>query len=118
MSNSFKPLNVVNQPQQPQLPEPTTNHKKWAFWLFIAYLVLNWAIVFVSGRMPEGVENPLQASSLLKYLMVISRTVFGIGLIFAILSYRNREPHDYQYRVSMWGYIIGFILLVVGYIAY
>ncbi|MCB0650684.1 MAG: hypothetical protein KDC85_05360 [Saprospiraceae bacterium] len=118
MNNTFIPLNVVNNPQQPQLPEPQTNHKKWAFWLFVGYLVLNWAIVFVSGRIPEAVEDPVAYSSLLKYLLYISWGVFFIGLIFAIMSYRNREVHDYQYRVSMWGYIIGFILLAVSIIAY
>lgn len=84
-----------------------TNHKKWAYKIFIYVLLLN---ILVAYMVVRSTYEPLAilTCSLLATLLLI----FGIAL--TIMSIKNKEERNYQYHVSIWGYSIFIILTIIS----
>ena len=103
--------------------EKKTNYKKWSFKFLIYIILLNFLMAYmVSNAMrevslviiPEGYEKPNDYTQI--YIMIVSllATIFMIaGIVLTILSVKNKEEKNYQYRISVWGYPIFIILSLI-----
>ena len=99
-----------------------TNYKKWAFRFFIYIIFLNiWVAnmatrpVFDLSFDPDG--NIIESKSNIHYYMLaagITATLLMLsGFVLTILSISKKEKRDYQYYISIIGYITLLIVAIM-----
>jgi hypothetical protein len=90
-----------------------TNYKKWSFLFFIIVILINILTFFVVINYTSGFGNEQTFGNTLGVLSLSSTSLFIAGAVLTILSVRKKEAKDYQYKISIWGYPLMFILLMV-----
>ena len=98
-----------------------TNYKKWSFKFIIYIIILNFLIAFMVVNtttfkiQSEGYETPNDNSDLnLLVLTILTNLLFIAGIILTILSIKNKEERNYQYKFSIWGYPIFIVLTIIS----
>ena len=98
-----------------------TNYKKWSFKFLIYSILLNFLIAFIVANTTtfefqlEGYETPNDNSDLnLLVLTILTNLLFIAGIILTILSIKNKEEKNYQYKFSIWGYPIFIVLTIIS----
>ena len=103
-----------------------TNYKKWSFKFLIYIILLNFLITFIVAKSMtettlkiqlEGYETPNDKTSL--YLMILTILINLLlisGAVLTILSVKNKEEKNYQYKFSIWGYPIFIALSLISMI--
>ncbi|MEP5933479.1 MAG: hypothetical protein ABJ218_00025 [Winogradskyella arenosi] len=91
-----------------------TKYKKWSFRLLIylivinvlvAYLVMNFAIVFHDvGRFEQNIG----------ILSIVANLILIVGIVFTVLSIKNKEGKNYQFYFSVIGYPIFLVLTLLS----
>ena len=94
--------NVLDKPPS---DEPKTNYKRWSFRFLIYLIILTLFIAF-------DVSNSKSVSWRMTLLSVLTGLFWIVGIVFTIMSHRNRELRDYQYHVSVWGFGIFTVLTI------
>ena len=96
---------------------PKTNYKKWAFRFFIYAVVTNLVIAYKVANFISMFDDADAFRALVTNLTILERVCLLIGVIFIILSFRNDEEKDYQYKISVWGFSILVILTTIANLA-
>ncbi|WP_299107219.1 hypothetical protein [uncultured Tenacibaculum sp.] len=87
-----------------QLKKPT-NYKRWAFKFLIYLVILNIAVAYVVINFAEGFHEFARFSQNMLIFSVIGTAILIAGIIFTILSIVKKEEKNYQYYISIIGYI-------------
>ena len=103
----------IDELSQPEIPK--TNYKKWSFRM-LSYTLLCIITVFLLQANAFNIRfllsyDSLTLSSIL--LFVLSIIFFISGIIFTILSHTNSEERNYQYHISVWGFLTLTIISVL-----
>lgn len=88
-----------------QLNEKLTNYKRWAFNFLIYLVILNIAVAYVVINFAEGLHDSVRFSQNMLIFSVIGTVILIAGIIFTILSIVKKEEKNYQYYISIIGYI-------------
>jgi len=98
-----------------------TNYKKWSFKFLMYIILLNFLIAFMVANTTslkvqvEGYGIPNDNSGLnLLVLTVLTNFLFLAGIVLTMLSIKNKEAKNYQYKFSIWGYPIFIILTLIS----
>jgi len=98
-----------------------TNYKKWSFKFLIYIILLNFLIAFIVANTTtfkvqiEGYETANDNSDLnLLVLTILTNLLFIAGIVLTMLSIKNKEVKNYQYKFSIWGYPIFIILTLIS----
>ena len=104
-----KPLDDIFEPEIPK-----TNYKKWSFRMLIYTLVCNVIVTYLiaTSTSISLAGSPDSFGFNIMILSFLATSFFLAGVILTILSHFNKEERNYQYHVSVWGYLI-FILLTL-----
>lgn len=89
--------------------KPKTNYQKWAFRMFIYYVITNIAVAYV-------VINDVSLFSInynFFFLSILGLVCFLLGIIFIIVSIANKEKRNYQFYVVVIGFTIFMVILII-----
>lgn len=93
-----------------------SNYKKTAFRFFIAYLFSTWGIFFLFIGFDLDSFDPSVLAKISETISIISKVLLGTGIVFTVLSHKNHEEKDFQYRISFWGFGISLILVILPFL--
>ena len=93
--------------QEFETKSKATNYKKWAYKLFIYMFFTNILVAYMTIQGNYQIWAVLICSALASVLMII-------GSFLTLLSILNKEEKNYQYHISLWGYLIFIILTIVS----
>ena len=82
-----------------------TNYKRWAFKFLIYLVVLNIAVAYLVVNFAEGLNHSTRFNQNILILSVVGAVIHITGVIFTILSIVKKEEKNYQYYISIVGYI-------------
>lgn len=88
-----------------QLNEKPTNYKRWAFKLLMYLVVLNVAVAYLVVNFAEGWHDSVRFNQNMFIFSIIGTVIHFAGVIFTILSIVKKEEKNYQYYISIIGYI-------------
>ncbi|MFK7806688.1 MAG: hypothetical protein AB8F74_02705 [Saprospiraceae bacterium] len=86
-----------------------TNFKKWSFRLFVYAIIANCLVFYKIVNFASGFHSEEILDRDLMILSIVITVCLILGLIFIVLSYKNKEEKNYQYKFS----IIGIPMLIV-----
>lgn len=113
--NQFKEFEVINEPKK-------TNYKKWAFRFFIYIVIINIWVGYMATRPMFALSldengNVVESQSNIPYYLltagIIATLLMLTGFVLTILSISKREKRDYQYYISIIGYLTLLIVAIV-----
>ncbi|CAL2091252.1 hypothetical protein [Tenacibaculum sp. 190524A02b] len=100
------------------MEKKVTNYKKWSFKFLIYVVLLNILIAYLTAITPIGLGNNGEILSI--RITVLSLLILGLlvsGIVLTILSVKNKEEKNYQYKVSIYGYPIFILInLIFGFL--
>lgn len=94
--------------------KPNTNYKKWAFRFLIYTIIANFALGIKITSFVPMIHDRSDFEMKVLSLEIIAWVCFIVGAVFTFLSYHHKEEKNYQYKVSVWGFVILFLLTIVG----
>ncbi|RZS90566.1 hypothetical protein EV197_3360 [Aquimarina brevivitae] len=87
-----------------------TNYKKWSF-RFIVYLVLlNCVTFYLAINFNSALHNFERFIRNMSIATVVSILILIAGIVFTILSIKNKESKNYQFYISVIGFSFFIIL--------
>lgn len=95
--------------------KPVSNYKRWAFRLFVYTIITNGLVFYKIVTFASGFHSPEILNRDLLILGLVGNICVALGSIFTILSYRNQEEKNYQYKVSIVGYPFLIACSIVSY---
>ncbi|CAL2103680.1 conserved membrane protein of unknown function [Tenacibaculum sp. 190130A14a] len=96
-----------------QLNEKPTNYKRWAFKFLIYLVVLNIAVAYLVINFAEGLHDSARFNQNMFIFSTIGTIILVTGVIFTILSIVKKEEKNYQYYISIVGYIFFLVLSII-----
>ena len=90
---------ILDHENQPHIP--ATKHKKWAFKIFIYYLIVKAIYYYKLFNYPIDFSNPTAYSEYLGLFNTLSFVLTAIGLALLALSHKNKETKNYQFIIPM-----------------
>lgn len=105
MQKSYSKFNFITKTE--------SNYKKTAFRFFIAYLFSTWGIFFLLIGFDLDSFDPSVLAKISETISIVSKVLLGMGIVFTVLSHKNQEEKNYQYRIAFWGFGISLLLIIL-----
>jgi len=100
------------------MEKKVTNYKKWSFKFLIYVVLLNVLIAYLTVTTPIGLGDNGEMLSV--RVSILSLLILGLlvsGIVLTIMSVKNKEEKNYQYKVSIYGYPIFILInLIFGFL--
>ena len=81
-----------------------TTFSRWAFKLFLYYLMSIICVVILAWKYEPGIHHPEKFQTNMTLLSIIGNVLLIGGISLTYLSYRNKEPMNYQFFVPLIGF--------------
>ncbi|WP_431164827.1 hypothetical protein [Tenacibaculum halocynthiae] len=91
-----------------------TKYKKWAFKLLIYLIIINVLVAYLVMNFAVGFHDAGRFEQNIGILSLVANLILIIGIIFTILSIKNKEGKNYQYYFSVIGYPIFLVLTLLS----
>ena len=91
-----------------------TKYKKWAFRLLIYLIIINVSVAYLVMSFAVGFHDAERFAQKIGILSLVANLILAIGVVFTILSIRNKEKKNYQFYFSVIGYPIFLILTLLS----
>lgn len=90
-----------------------TNYKRWAFRFLIYLIVLNIIVFYLVVNFMDGFQDSVKFNQNMFIFSSIGTIILITGVIFTILSIVKKEEKNYQYYISIVGYIFFIVLSII-----
>lgn len=91
-----------------------TKYKKWSFRLLIYLIIINVLVAYLVMNFAVGFHDVGRFEQNIGILSLVANLILIVGILFTILSIKNKEQKNYQYYFSIIGYPIFLILTLVS----
>ena len=92
-----------------------TKYKKWAFRLLIYLIIINLLVTYLVMNFAVGFHDPGRFEQNIGILSLVANLILIVGIVFTILSIKNKEGKNYQFYISVIGYPIFLILALLSF---
>ena len=91
-----------------------TKYKKWSFRLLIYLIIINVLVAYFVINFAVGLHDVGRFEQNIGILSLVANLILIVGIVFTILSIKNKEHKNYQYYFSIIGYPIFLIMTLLS----
>ncbi|GAB4161553.1 MAG: hypothetical protein Tsb0033_19220 [Winogradskyella sp.] len=91
-----------------------TKYKKWSFRLLIYLIIINALVAYLVMNFAIGFHDIERFEQNIGILSLVANLILIVGIVFTILSIKNKEGKNYQFYFSVIGYPIFLVLTLLS----
>ena len=91
-----------------------TKYKKWSFRLLIYLIVINVLVAYLVMNFAVGFHDVGRFEQNIGILSIVANLILIVGIVFTVLSIKNKEGKNYQFYLSVIGYPIFLVLTLLS----
>jgi len=91
-----------------------TKYKNWSFRLLIYLIIINGAVAYLVINFVNGFHDFGRLERNIGILSIIANLLLILGIVFTILSIKNKEHKNYQYYFSIIGYPLFIVMTLLS----
>ena len=91
-----------------------TKYKKWSFRLLIYLIIINVLVAYLVMNFAVGFHDTGRFEQNIGILSLVANLILIVGIVFTILSIKNKEGKNYQFYFSVIGYPIFLVLTLLS----
>ncbi|MFD1015505.1 hypothetical protein [Winogradskyella rapida] len=91
-----------------------TKYKKWSFRLLIYLIVINVLVAYLVMNFAVGFHDVGRFEQNIGILSIVANLILIVGIVFTVLSIKNKEGKNYQFYFSVIGYPIFLVLTLLS----